>query len=118
MAPIKPADSRQPSKDVSDMAPKNAAVGMEFVHDDKLQVFEKPSTASMVRQDAFMHHVGITQDDSAFGAHRRPRILRRVAVIRENAKLSGKRIAPANQVLHLIIGQRFSRVEIESARIR
>src|SRR5262249_13200438 len=70
------------------------------------------------RQDALVQHVGIAQDDVAFGTHGRARILWRVAVIGENADFAGQIVGPFHQVIELVVGQGFGRIEVEGSSNR
>ena len=81
LASIKCANSSQPPKHIRHMAAENAAIGMQFIHDDKLQIFKQPRPPCVMRQDALVQHVGIAENDVAARTNGRPRILRRVAVI-------------------------------------
>ncbi len=73
----------QPAQDVREMAAEHAAIRVQLVDDDELQVLEELRPARMVRQDARVHHVGVAQHDVRAPADRAARILRRVTVVGE-----------------------------------
>src|SRR5205085_4131232 len=78
------ADALQPPQDVAEMAAEDAAIRVQLVDDDELQVFEELRPARMVRQDAGVHHIGITQNDMGTRADRPSCILGRIAVVGED----------------------------------
>jgi len=65
---------------------KNAAIGVQFVNDDVLQVLKEARPFCVVRQDAAVQHVGIGQDDVALLTDGLPRIGWSIAVIGKNAE--------------------------------
>ncbi len=84
---VVPADALQPPEDVRQMAAEHAAIGVQLVDDDELQVLEQLRPARMVRQDARVQHVGIAEHDVRLAANRAARVRRRVAVVGEDADL-------------------------------
>ena len=73
------------------MAAEDAAIRVQFIEDDELQIFEKPRPLRVVRQDAFVKHVGIAEHDVSARTDRRARILRRIAVVGINADRRSRR---------------------------
>ena len=63
------------------MAAKHAAIRVELVDDDEIEVLEQLRPSRMVRQDARMHHVGIAEHDVRAGADGAAGVLRRIAVV-------------------------------------
>ena len=119
---VVPADAAQPPQHVAQVAAEHAAIGVQLVDDDVAEVLEELRPARMVRQDARVHHVGIAQHEVRARADRAPRILRRVAVVGEDAdllaRLPGDRLAQALQLGELILRQRLGRKEIQRAARR
>ena len=60
---VVPADALEPPHDVAEMAAEDAAIRVQLVDDDELQILEELRPARMVRQDPRVHHVGIAQHD-------------------------------------------------------
>jgi hypothetical protein len=58
---------------------------MQFVDDDEPQVLEQLCPLRVVRQDPRMEHVGVAQHDVCARPNGAPRVLRRVAVVGEDA---------------------------------
>ena len=104
------------------MAAEHAAIRVQLVDDDELEVLEELRPSRMVRQDARVQHVGVAQHDVRARAHRTARVLRRVAVIGEDADVAAARAADALRQLmelgQLILRQRFRRKEIQRSRRR
>ncbi len=72
------------------MAAEDAAVVVELVDDDVLEVLEELDPLRVVRQDAGVEHVGVGQDDVAAGPDGLAGVLGRVAVVGEDADLLGQ----------------------------
>ena len=102
------------------MAAEHAAIGVQLVDDDELQVLEELRPARMVRQDPRVDHVGVAEHHMRAPANRPARILRRVAVVGEHPDLmfgaSRQLIGQLVQLRQLILRERFCREEIERAR--
>ena len=81
------ADPLEAPEDVRQVAPEDAAIGVQLVDDDEAQVLEQLRPARVVRQDARMQHVGIAEHHVGTGPDRASRVLRRVTVVREHANL-------------------------------
>ena len=78
---VVPADALQPPQHVGEVAAEHAAIRVQLVDDDELEVLEQLRPARMVRQDARVHHVGIAEHDVRARADGAARVLRRVAVV-------------------------------------
>ena len=78
-------DASKPAEHVRQMAAEDAAIGMELVDDDVPEVLEQLRPSRMVRQDARMNHVRVREHHVRPSANRPTRILRRIAVVREDA---------------------------------
>ena len=63
------------------MAAEDAAIRMELVEHDELQVLEQPCPFRVMGKDPLMQHVGIAEDDVSPGPHGGTGILGRIAVI-------------------------------------
>ena len=85
VAAIEAGDALQPAQHVAEVASEDAAIGVQFVHDDVAQIFEETCPAGVVRQNTGVQHVRICQDDVAFFADGFAGIGGRVAVIGEYA---------------------------------
>ncbi len=83
--PVVSADALQASQDVRQVAAEHAAIGVQFVDDDVAQVLEELRPSRMVRQDARVQHVGVATAPRAPAANRAACVLRRVAVVGEDA---------------------------------
>ena len=59
MAAVKRAQPHQAAQDIGQMTSEDAAVGVQFVDDDVLQVFKELDPLGVVRQDVGVEHVGI-----------------------------------------------------------
>ena len=118
--PVVPADPPQPPQHVAEMAAEDAAIGVQLVDDHVAQVLEQLRPPRMVRQDARVHHVRIAEHEVRARADRPPRVLRRVAVVREDADLrrptlAAMRFAHRLQLGELILRERLRRKQIQRA---
>src|SRR5262245_34288376 len=109
-----PADSAEPSQDVSKMAAEDAAIRMQFVDDDVPEVLEQLRPPGMMRKYPRVEHVRIGQDDVRARSNGAPGILRRIAVVGEDADSAVwftlcERIAHGLQLDELILRERFGR---------
>ena len=104
---------------VGEVAAEHAAIGVQLVDHHVAQVLEQLGPARVVRQDARVDHVGVAQHHVRAAADRAARVLRRVAVVGEDADLGlvGAR-EPARHLVQLgqlVLGQRLGREEIQRA---
>ena len=122
VGPVVPADPLQPSQHVGQMAAEHAAIGVELVDDDEAQVLEQLRPLRMVRQDPRMQHVGVAQHDVRARADRPARVLRRVAVVGEDADVGlGRLVHMRRQFVELgqlVLRQRLGRKQVDRARGR
>ena len=71
VAAVVGADPQQPAEDVGDVAAEHAAVGVQLVDDDDLELLEQLEPLGVVGQDRRVEHVRVRDDDLA-GGPRRP----------------------------------------------
>ena len=92
---------------------------MQFIEDDELQILEKTTPLRVVRQHAFVKHVGIAENDVSSRTDRRAGILRRVAIVSIDADSAapGKIVRPLHEIIQLIVGERFRRIQTERPRV-
>ena len=83
-----PAHSAQPANHVRQMAAEDAAIRVQLVDDDDLQVLEELRPPRVMRQDPRVEHVGIAQHHVRARPDRTARVLRSVAVVGEDANLA------------------------------
>ena len=101
------------------MAAKYSPVRVQFVQHYKFEVLKKPAPFSVMRQDAPVEHIGIAENDMTMRAYRRPRVLRRIAIVGIDTNTAcAKRVCPAHEVVQLIVGEGLGGVEVERSRIR
>ena len=81
------ADAPHPPQDVGQVAAKYAAIRVQLVDHDIPEVLEELRPPRMVREDARMDHVRVAEDHVRASANGAPGILRRIAVVREDADL-------------------------------
>ena len=126
---VVPADPPQPAQHIGQVAAEDTAIRMELVDDDVAKVLEQLRPARMVRQDPRVNHVGVGQHDVRAAADRAPRILRRIAVVREDAdpllplpacpSPCGERtVRKLVQLGQLILRKRLCRKQVQRARGR
>ena len=119
---VVPADAAQPPQHVAQVAAEDAAIGVQLVDDHVAQVLEQLRPARMVRQDARVHHVGVAEHEVRARPDRPARVLRRVAVVGEDADLlAGRavdRLAHRLQLGELILRERLGRKQIQRAARR
>ena len=120
LASVKFANPGKPPEEVRHVASENASIRVQFVQYDEFQVLEQPGPLRMMRQNPLVKHVRIAEDDFASRSHGRPRILRRVAVIRVDACLfvRAQSVRPLHEVVELIVGQGLRRIEVQCPRFR
>ena len=64
------ADPQQPAQDIGYVAAEEAAVGVQFVDHDDLQLFEQLEPLGVVGQDRGVEHVRIRDDNLTSGPDR------------------------------------------------
>ena len=128
---VMPADPAQPPQHVTKVTSEHAPIRMQLVDDDVSQILEQFGPARVVRQDPGVQHVGIAEDDVRPRANAAPRVLRRVAVVREDAdgrgQVSARLMAetcPRDRLAHrvelgeLILRERFGGKQVQRATRR
>ena len=115
--PVVPADALEPAQHVGEMAAEDAAIGVQLVDHDVLEVLEEVHPLGVMRQDPRVQHVGIGQHQVRPRAHRAARVLRRVAVVGEHPHV-GQRPRQLHQLGELILRERLGGEEVEHPRLR
>ena len=117
--PVVAADALQAAQHVGQVTAEHAAIGVELVDDDEAEVLEQLRPLGVVRQDPRVQHVGVAQHDVRARANRAARVLRGVAVVREDADLGLGRLVHVRRQLvklgQLVLGQRLGRKQIDRA---
>jgi hypothetical protein len=116
-ASVEFTNPRQAPKNIGHVTSENSAVSVQLIQDHELQILEKTRPPGVVRKNAFVKHVRITENDVPLRPHGHSRILRRISVIGVNTDITLKRIRPFHQVFELIVGQRFCGIQIQSPGI-
>jgi hypothetical protein len=98
------------------VAAEDAAVIVELVDDDVLEVLEQLDPLGVVRQDAGVEHVGVGQDDVAAGPDGPAGVLGRVAVVGEDPDLLGQAPVDIVELGLLVLRQGLGREEIHGPR--
>src|SRR5262245_59060647 len=57
VASIEPADAGDATEEIREVAAEDAAIGVQLIDDDKLEVLEQLRPLRVVRKDALMEHV-------------------------------------------------------------
>ena len=115
---VEPGDPPQPPQDVGQVAAEDAAVVVELVDDDVLEVLEQLDPLGVVRQDPGVEHVGVRQDDVAAGPDGPAGVLGRVAVVGEDADLLRQPPVDVVELGLLVLGQGLGREEVQGPRRR
>ena len=115
-------DAAQPAQDVCQVAAEHAAIRVQLVDDDETEVLEETRPLRVVRQDPRVQHVGVGQDHLRPRADGSPRVLRRVAVVSEDAEVEARRfvehLRQAIELGQLVLRERLGRKQVESPRRR
>ncbi len=109
-------DPLQPPQDVGQVAAEDAAVVVELVDDDVLEVLEELDPLGVVGEDAGVEHVRVGQDDVAAGPDGLAGVLGRVAVVGEDPDLLGQAPVDVVELGLLVLGQGLGREEVEGPR--
>ena len=109
LAAVVRADPQQPAQDVGDVAAEHAAVRVQLVDDDELELLEQLEPLRVVRQDRRVEHVRVGHDDLPGGADGGPDRGRRVAVVgrRDDRQPGRRRELP--ELRHLVLAERLGR---------
>ena len=92
------AEPQEPPEHVRDVAAEDAAIRVQLVDDDDLDLLEELEPLRVMRQDRRVEHVRVGDDDLAGRPDRRPDRRRRVPVVRRGGDLEvdWRGRAPAN----------------------
>ena len=108
------------AQDVGQVAAEDTAIGMQFVDDDEPQVLEQLRPLRVVRQDPRVEHVGVAEHDVRARPDGAPRVLRRVAVVGEDADVgSGGLVHVRRQLVklgQLVLREGLGREQVDGAR--
>ena len=107
------ADPPQPADEVGDVAAEEAAVRVQLVDDDELQVLEQLEPLRVVRKDRRVEHVRVRDDDLPGGPHDAADVGRRVAVVGVRLQADVGRIGQGAQLHELVRRQRLGGEEVE-----
>ncbi len=106
-------DPFEPPQDVGQVAAEDAAVVVEFVDDDVLQVLEELDPLRVVGEDAAVEHVGVGQDDVPLGPDGPPCVLRSVAVVGEDPDLRRDELRDIVELRPLVLGEGLGREKVD-----
>jgi hypothetical protein len=81
------ADAAQPPQHVGQVAAEHAAIRVQLVDDNELQVLEQLGPSRVVRKDPRVNHVGVAEHDVRAAANGATRVGRRIAVVGEDPDL-------------------------------
>ena len=115
-AAVVAADALEPAQHVGEMAAEDPPVRVQLVDHHVAEALEEVRPLRVVRQDARVQHVGVGQHEVGASAHRAPRVLRRVAVVREHPHV-GQGLGELVQLRELVLGERLGRKQVEDARL-
>jgi hypothetical protein len=114
------ADAPQTPQHIRQVTAEDAAIGVQLVDDDELEILEQLRPAGVMRKDPRVHHVRVAEDDVSTAADRAPGILRRVAVVGEDADFevvsARQLIGQLVQLRELILRERLGREHVQRAR--
>ena len=117
IAAVEAAQPLQTAQHVGHVAAEDAAVDVDFVHDDELQPAEERPPRRVVGQDAGVEHVGVGDEDAAGGAHGRALAARRVAVVGVDGHGQPGGGDERGRLRLLVVGQGLGREEVEGAGV-
>ncbi len=115
---VKIADALQPAQDVCKVASVDAAIIVQLVDDEILQVLKQLHPFGVVGQNTRVQHVGIRHHDVGFVPYRAPGILRRVAIVGVARNGASHGLIQALHFQTLVFSQRFRRKQIQCAGCR
>ena len=112
------ADPEQPPQDVGDVAAEHAAIRVQLVDDDHLELLEQLEPLRVMGEDRRVEHVRVGDHDLAGGPDGRADRCRRVTVVgRREDRQAGRGRKPA-ELGHLVLAERLGREQEEGARGR
>jgi hypothetical protein len=109
MAAVMRTDAQQPAQDVGDVAPEHAAVRVQLVDDDELELLEQLEPLGVVGEDGRVEHVRVAHDDLAGGADGGPDGRGRVAVVRRRDDREPGRGRQLAELGHLVLAEGLGR---------
>jgi len=113
---VERADPPQPAEDVRDVAAEDAAIRVQLVEHDVLEVLEQLHPLGVVGEDPGVEHVRIRDDHVPGGTDRGPGLRRRVAVVGERLQLDLHLAGEALELRELILREGLRGKQVQRAR--
>ena len=104
---------QEPPQDVRHVRPHHPAIGVQFVHHDELQTAEEIRPKRVMRQDAVVEHVGVSEQAANVFAHGAALSTRGVAVVARDPLPHPEHPREVAQLVQLVVRERFGREEVE-----
>ncbi len=104
-------DPQEPPQDVGDVPAEDAAIGVQLVDDDELELLEQLEPLRVVRQDRRVEHVRVRDHHLARGADRRADRSGRVAVVGGGDDRQAGRCRQLAELGDLVLAERLGREE-------
>jgi hypothetical protein len=101
-----PAQSEQAPEHVRHVAPEDAAIRVQLVHDDDAELLEELEPLGVMGEDRGVEHVRVGHDDLPRLADRRADGRRRVAVVRGRRHVQPGGPGEGGQLRHLVLPER------------
>ena len=117
-APVKSAQALQPAQHVGQVGAEHAAVGVDFVDDDILQVFKQLDPLGMPRENGRMEHIGVGDDNMARLPDGTAGCDRGVAVVGIGLNRHVHGLNERVQLVRLVRRKRFGGKQIQRAAVR
>ena len=112
------ADPEQPPQDVGDVSAEDAAIRVQLVDDDDLELLEQLEPLGVVGEDRRVEHVRVGHHDLAGGPDRRADRGGRVAVVGRGEDRQAGGCGEAAELGHLVLPERLGREQEERPRRR
>ena len=118
IATVEAADPAQSAQDIRQVTAEDAAIHMQFVNNDILQVRKELLPLGVMRQDSGVQHIRVGDDNMPLLADGLTRVIRGIAVIGERLDIGLQIADQPHDLVHLVLGQGLRREEIEGASLR
>jgi hypothetical protein len=112
------AQPQQPPQDVRDVAPEHAAVRMQLVDDDDLDLLEELEPLGVMGEDRRVEHVRVRDDDLPRRPDRRADGRGRIAVVRCRRDVQRAGAGQPGELRHLVLAERLGGEEEQGSRRR
>ena len=109
------AQPQQPPQHVRDVAAEHAAVRVQLVDDDDLDLLEELEPLGVMREDRGVEHVRVRDHDLPGRPDRRADRRRRVAVVRGRRDVQRARAGQPGELRHLVLAERLGGEEEQGA---